>query len=85
MLEACFVCSAIAAIFSVLAFGTVLLSDNNSDRRAIMRLTRQLTDTKRDLTECRAKLIKAESDRAFFEDQLYNEEDVDVNELLSKF
>lgn len=85
MLEACFVCSAIAAIFSVLAFGTALLSDNNSDRRAIMRLTRQLTDTKRDLTECRAKLIKAESDRAFFEDQLYNGEDVDVNELLSKF
>lgn len=85
MLEACFVCSAIAAIFSVLAFGTVLLSDNNSDRRAIMRLTRQLTDTKRDLTECRAKLIKAESDRAFFEDQLYNSEDVDVNELLTKF
>lgn len=85
MLEACFVCSAIAAIFSVLAFGTVLLSDNNSDRRAIMRLTRQLTDTKRDLTECRAKLIKAESDRAFFEDPLYNDDDVDVNELLSKF
>lgn len=84
MLEACFVCSAVAAFFSVLAFGILVLSDNNADRRAIMRLTRQLTDTKRDLTECRAKLIKAEADRAFFEDKLYND-DVDVNELLSKF
>lgn len=84
MLETCLVCSTVAAIFSVMGFCTLMLSNNNADRRAIMRLTQQLTDTKRDLTECRTKLIKAESDRAFFEDQL-NGDSVDVNELLTKF
>ena len=81
LLVTIFAMSMLSTCFSVMTYWHIMTS--NSDRR-IMRLTRELTDLKRDLSNERSKRIKAESDTAFYVDQLYGD-NIDINELLKDF
>ena len=83
LLVATFAMSMLSMCFSVMTYWHIMTSNSNNDRR-IMRMTRELTDLKRDLSCERSKRIKAESDAAFYSDQLYGD-NMDINELLKEF
>ena len=83
LLVTIFAMSMLSMCFSVMTYWHIMTSNSNNDRR-IMRMTRELTDLKRDLSKERSKRIKAESDAVFYSDQLYGD-NVDINELLKEF